>query len=36
MVVLPTKFSQDSLALESSSPAQAEFQYQIKSDKTIW
>lgn len=33
MVVLPTKFSQDSLALESSSPAQAEFQYQIKSDK---
>lgn len=33
MVVLPSKFSQDSLALESPSPVQAVFQYHIKSDK---
>lgn len=33
MIVLPSKFSRDSLALESHNPAQAVFQYQIKSDK---
>lgn len=35
MVVLPSKFSSDSLALEHQSPTQTSFQYQIKSDKQI-
>jgi len=33
MLVLPSKFSEDVLALESNSPKQAIFQYKIKSDK---
>lgn len=33
MVILPSKFSQDALALETSHPQQAVFQYQIKGDK---
>ena len=33
MLVLPSKFSQDVLALESRNPKQAIFQYKIKSDK---
>lgn len=35
MVVLPSKFSTDSLALESPQPTQVVFQYQIKSDKQL-
>lgn len=34
MVILPSRFSEDSLALETTSPHQAVFQYQIKSDKS--
>ena len=33
MLVLPSKFSEDVLALESTNPKQAIFQYKIKSDK---
>lgn len=35
MLVLPSKFSEDSLALESSAPDKAIFQYKIKSDKQL-
>lgn len=35
MIILPSKFSEDSLALESASPSKAVFQYQIKSDKPL-
>ncbi|MCU9533509.1 type VII secretion protein EsaA [Streptococcus sp. CSL10205-OR2] len=35
MLILPSKFSQDSLSLEATDPQQAIFQYQIKSDKQL-
>ena len=35
MVILPSKFSSEALALESREPTQTAFQYQIKSDKQI-
>lgn len=35
MIILPSKFSEESLALESSNPTKAIFQYQIKSDKPL-
>ncbi|MBF0780481.1 MULTISPECIES: type VII secretion protein EsaA [unclassified Granulicatella] len=35
MIILPSKFSEDSLALESSNPTKAVFQYHIKSDKPL-
>lgn len=35
MIILPSKFSEESLALESTSPIQANFQYQILSDKKL-
>lgn len=35
MVVFPSKFSEEALALESSSPVQAKFQYQIQSSDQL-
>ncbi|HEM3642437.1 TPA: type VII secretion protein EsaA [Streptococcus suis] len=35
MIVLPSKFSEETLALESASPIKANFQYQIVSDKQL-
>ena len=35
MIILPSKFSEESLALESSNPSKAIFQYKIKSDKQL-
>lgn len=35
MIVLPSKFSEETLALESKSPVRANFQYQILSDKQL-
>ncbi|MEY8462322.1 type VII secretion protein EsaA [Streptococcus merionis] len=35
MIILPSKFSEDSLAIESTNPSQAVFQYEIKSDKQL-
>ena len=35
MVILPSKFSEESLALESVNPAKVDFQYKIKTDKPV-
>ncbi|MGT2741677.1 type VII secretion protein EsaA [Streptococcus plurextorum] len=35
MIVLPSKFSEETLALESINPVKANFQYQIKADKQL-
>ena len=35
MIVLPSKFSEETLALESTTPVKANFQYQIASDKQL-
>lgn len=35
MIILPSKFSEETLALESTAPVQANFQYQILSDKQL-
>ncbi|MGQ7660770.1 type VII secretion protein EsaA [Streptococcus suis] len=35
MIVLPSKFSEEALALEQSAPKQANFQYQITSDEQL-
>ncbi|MBF0818417.1 type VII secretion protein EsaA [Streptococcus acidominimus] len=35
MIIFPSKFSEESLALESTNPSRAVFQYEIKSDKQL-
>ncbi|MGT2715324.1 type VII secretion protein EsaA [Streptococcus respiraculi] len=35
MIIFPSKFSEDSLAIESANPSRAVFQYEIKSDRQL-